>query len=46
MSYESILGKLQEYKQEVVNERHVANLVNGKDHHKSQKELPESESAS
>ena len=41
-----ILKEMEFQKQEVVNERHVADLVNGKDQHKSQKELPERESAS
>ncbi|MBR2811675.1 MAG: hypothetical protein IKD69_09875 [Solobacterium sp.] len=41
-----MLEEVEFQKQEIVNERHVTDLVNGKDQHKSQKELPESESAS
>jgi hypothetical protein len=41
-----MLKEVKFQKQKVVNKSHVANLINRKDQHKSQKELPKRESAS
>ena len=41
-----MLEKLEFQKQEVINERHVTDLINRKDQYKSHKKLPECEAAS